>query len=387
MLPKKLKGISAGRLNTAEGPDFTGAEFMLNGVRYRGDVEIHLRRSDWYSHKHHLDKHYNRVVLHLVLDKDEQPVHNFLGQSIPTVSISGSDIGKLCGKWQPACRLKNPQSVSSEILQKLALKRLVEKSLIIKKRLEQEGPDASLYYYFIQTFGLKYNSAGFQKLAAILPWPTITLLKQKNNLPPEFWQALYFGAAGLLSPAQKPELADIWKTQNGFLSGLPLSPDTWVNGGIRPAARPAKSLLIISSIIHRLKSKSLFYEFYTILAKRHQPKDALEQLHSFFNTAGGQLSIRCGPQLRSELIGNVILPFFYCQAKLAGSAGFAYYLQDLYFLLNAPGVYQRIQPLYKSLENAPKKFYTHQALLYLHGNYCLPGRCSVCPLLTENFSV
>ena len=34
---KRLRGIFAGRLSTACGPDFQGAEFELDGRRYRGD--------------------------------------------------------------------------------------------------------------------------------------------------------------------------------------------------------------------------------------------------------------------------------------------------------------------------------------------------------------
>jgi hypothetical protein len=34
----RLQGLKVGKLNIFEGPDFQGAEFELDGVRYHGDV-------------------------------------------------------------------------------------------------------------------------------------------------------------------------------------------------------------------------------------------------------------------------------------------------------------------------------------------------------------
>ena len=83
-----LKIINPGIRNHYSGPDYLQAVIQFpDGSIKRGDVEIHHSTADWYSHGHHLDKHYENVVLHVIIYGQATPV--FVGQSpeIPTVKI------------------------------------------------------------------------------------------------------------------------------------------------------------------------------------------------------------------------------------------------------------------------------------------------------------
>lgn len=62
-----VRVIDPGRINPYSGPDFRCAlmEFSKDGIR-RGDVEIHLRESDWTAHGHHRNPDYGNVILHVV---------------------------------------------------------------------------------------------------------------------------------------------------------------------------------------------------------------------------------------------------------------------------------------------------------------------------------
>lgn len=53
-LPITIHGV--GRHNTNAGPDFKYASTRIGEVQWHGDVEMHLKSSDWYKHKHHLDR-------------------------------------------------------------------------------------------------------------------------------------------------------------------------------------------------------------------------------------------------------------------------------------------------------------------------------------------
>ncbi|TSA35790.1 MAG: DUF2851 family protein, partial [Opitutales bacterium] len=59
--------IHPGDWNRGAGPDFLGAVISLNGKQARGDVEIHLRWSDWHAHGHDADPNFSGVILHAVL--------------------------------------------------------------------------------------------------------------------------------------------------------------------------------------------------------------------------------------------------------------------------------------------------------------------------------
>ena len=88
---RRLTGIYAGQLNTVCGPDYRGAEFELDGKLYRGDVEIHRYRRDWFRHGHHLDWRYDNVQLHLVAGnsgRGDSTVINSKGRSIPTLKFT-----------------------------------------------------------------------------------------------------------------------------------------------------------------------------------------------------------------------------------------------------------------------------------------------------------
>lgn len=64
---KHLRVIYLGRLNGDNGPDFRDAVIAMNEPNLiKGDIEIHVKSSDWYGHGHHSDPEYNNVILHVV---------------------------------------------------------------------------------------------------------------------------------------------------------------------------------------------------------------------------------------------------------------------------------------------------------------------------------
>jgi hypothetical protein len=62
--------IYPGRNNGDNGPDFRDAVIVNKSHLTKGDVEVHVKSSDWYSHKHHADAEYNNVILHVVMWHD-----------------------------------------------------------------------------------------------------------------------------------------------------------------------------------------------------------------------------------------------------------------------------------------------------------------------------
>ena len=63
---EELQIIYPGTYNTNQGPDFTGAKIKIGNTMWAGNVELHVRASDWNRHNHQLDKNYNNVILHVV---------------------------------------------------------------------------------------------------------------------------------------------------------------------------------------------------------------------------------------------------------------------------------------------------------------------------------
>src|SRR5260370_111304 len=56
--------------------------------KYVGDIEFHIRASDWEAHQHHTDVRYNNVILHVVLICDRVgPTIRQDGQIVPVCSL------------------------------------------------------------------------------------------------------------------------------------------------------------------------------------------------------------------------------------------------------------------------------------------------------------
>lgn len=70
---KRVRIINRGTLNQSEGPDFLNSHLVIDGMEWHGSVEIHLESGEWFSHGHHLDENYNRVVLHLIFEGNDNP--------------------------------------------------------------------------------------------------------------------------------------------------------------------------------------------------------------------------------------------------------------------------------------------------------------------------
>ena len=82
-----IRVIFRGIPSDAGGPDYQDAILSIQEREIaRGDVEFHVRASDWYRHGHHHDSQYNRVILHVV----------WIDDAVETVRADGRHIPVLC---------------------------------------------------------------------------------------------------------------------------------------------------------------------------------------------------------------------------------------------------------------------------------------------------
>lgn len=65
---KSVDIIDTGKWNHGAGPDFLHAHVHIDGKDWFGSVEIHKHENEWFDHQHHLDEHFNSVILHVVYE-------------------------------------------------------------------------------------------------------------------------------------------------------------------------------------------------------------------------------------------------------------------------------------------------------------------------------
>ena len=202
---EKVEVINPGLHNMDAGPDFFNAKIKIGETTWAGNVEIHLKSSDWYHHQHHTDKAYDNVILQVVHqhDKDVYLSNNSL---VPTMEIQFDEI--LLNNYEKlidseswiACE-KDLHTVEDFLIQKwleaLMIERLEDKALRIKQELKQtqNNWEETFYRHLARNFGFKLNAEPFELLARSLPLKV--LAKHKNDLMQI--EALLFGQAGFLN--------------------------------------------------------------------------------------------------------------------------------------------------------------------------------------------
>src|SRR5690606_3828749 len=69
-----LTVLHPGTYNSHQGPDFLEAKIRIAGIILVGNIELHVRASDWSRHFHADDPNYQRLLLHVVWRNDAQVV-------------------------------------------------------------------------------------------------------------------------------------------------------------------------------------------------------------------------------------------------------------------------------------------------------------------------
>lgn len=193
---RPLEILSAGTWNRLDGPDFIGAEILLDGKRVRGDVEIHFYAEDWNAHAHAGNPLYKNVVLHVLVfpsRAENYPRHNAAGAPMETLLLLPhlkSDIEDYATEY--ALAAVEGRGGKSEVLEKiaeiplderprrlreLAFLRWEQKRNFMRRRLEKSGDWSALAHALtLETLGLRRNREAMARLALRFSPSTMLLL-------------------------------------------------------------------------------------------------------------------------------------------------------------------------------------------------------------------
>lgn len=203
---EKITIAAVGNYLELAGPDFFNAQITIENQKWAGNVEIHLKSSDWYVHHHERDENYDNVILHVVWEHDteifrknntEIPVlelRNYVDQEtiLNYKNLITPKSWIFCEK-----QLKEIDDFTIKHWQeRLFFERLERKSKAIFELLEQTNSDweGVLFCLLAKNFGLNTNGALFYKIGQSIPFSII----RKESFEVQNLEALLFGFAGLL---------------------------------------------------------------------------------------------------------------------------------------------------------------------------------------------
>jgi hypothetical protein len=395
---ENIEIFSPGTRNTNAGPDFLNARLKIGDVTWVGNVEIHIKSSDWKNHNHHCDPGYENVVLHVVWEEDVK-ISRIDNTSIPCLCLRERTDHGMMNRYLTLDRntdgipcsfhlKETPEIILLHAQDKSLIARLQRKAHFIINELNHKNQgdwEETAYQLLCQNFGFKLNAEPFLQLAVSLPYRLIK--KHSDNILHA--EALLFGMAGMLNRKFSDQYPNLLKKEFDFLShkyGLEnsrLNGSEWKFLRLRPANFPTIRIAQLASII--CSSASLFslltdFESLSDLKKSFQRSQGeYWKNHYVFDTeVSGRKGINIGDDSIDNIIINTIVPLMSSYGKS----------RDQYELVDkAIGILEELKPednritrQWKAAGMPVSSAAGSQGAIELFNNHCRNRLCLNCSI-------
>lgn len=383
-----------GSHNLNSGPDFFNAQIELDHQLWAGNVEIHIKSSDWYAHGHEADTAYDNVILHVVWEHDAE-IYRKDGSVIPTFTvkkhISKSTLEryqKLFSKEEKWINCENDFGAVNDFtfenwLERLYFERLQKKEKILLQELKdtQNHWESLLFRMLCKNFGLKVNGDSFFSIAKSIDFSVVKKCSQER----QDLEALLMGQAGFLEGETEDWYFKTLKTNYTYLkqkfqlqNNDVISPKFF---RLRPPNFPTLRLAQFAMLYfeqENLFSKVIaaqnaneFYELFRINGSEYW------DTHYNFGVSSLERKKRITKNFVDLLIINTIIPLKFCYAVQQGKDISEEILKLASELSSEENT---IVNKFNSLKEISKCAYQSQALLQLKSEYCDKNRCLHCAI-------
>ncbi|PIS28027.1 MAG: hypothetical protein COT43_07315 [Candidatus Marinimicrobia bacterium CG08_land_8_20_14_0_20_45_22] len=409
---RKISIVSPGKRNDSEGPDFSDALIMINGEFLHGNVEIHIRSTDWYLHKHHTDPVYDSVILHVVSVADTgRPILTSSGKTVPTLVLPTpfamiEERPFLCEKWKSV-----DWTAFVDTMNNYAKIRFQRKCQSVQSDLLVIDPEPYFYLSLLDVLGFSKNRESFRILAEKLPITRIYQIlgdaKSENRLVT--LESLLYGTSGFLGIGEWPTLVTdaeyisglrrIWKELKRRYAIKSIPNLSWHFAGIRPANHPTRRLAALAQIlmkffpkypgqawINQISGHADFDEIRRWASNCFQQPEGLWKNHLLFSSPGGNLLI--GDRRLMDLFSNLLLPFAWAIGSVLHDLSLAQRATDLAKCVPPGEISANIEKMITRLSIEKKKLnnnYLIQGVLEYTRRFCDLNLCELCML--EKYAV
>ncbi|MFV7234591.1 DUF2851 family protein [Flavobacterium sp. ZB4R12] len=378
------------------GPDFFNAQITIGDQKWAGNVEIHLKSSDWYVHHHERDTGYENVILHVVWEHDAG-IFRSDNTEIPVLELKKYVEKETVENYQSLMSPKSWIFCEKQLInideftlknwqERLFFERLERKSQPIFDLLEQTSQDweAVLFCLLAKNFGLNTNGEIFLKIARSIPFSII----RKESFEVENLEALIFGNAGLLDSEKEDNyfkdlkfryfyLLHKYQMEKSCIEPVQFfkhRPDNFPTIRLSQLANLYHSQQNLFSKISTLNSLKDIYEVFQVSASEYWLN------HYQFDKESPKKKKPLSKSFIDLIVINTIIPLQFAFAKSQGKE----ISEDLIRLLNevAPEKNAVIDK-FSSFGIQSKSAFETQSLLQLKNEYCNKSKCLECAVGME----
>lgn len=389
---KEIEVLNPGLHNTDAGPDFLDAKIKIGGVVWVGNVEIHMRTSDWFRHHHENNQAYQNIILHVVCEADDE-LRYPNGKAIPQLQMDIPDYVRknyellLHDDVTPACAriVSNLNRLQIHSwLSALQVERMEMRAQQITERRQQlEGNWEDTFFVTIaRSFGFGKNGDAFEHWAQSIPMSAVG--KHKDNLLQV--EAIFFGQAGLLeTPLEGNEYYTRLRNEYRYLKHKfgfsPINPAEWKFLRLRPQNFPHiriaqlammyyQQRLNLSRILNAQRVEDIMQLFDTHVS------DYWKTHYTFDNPSTLSREKHLSNASRQSLIINAVAPILFCYGRYKANEALAE--KGITILEQIPAENNFIIRNWTEAGIRPENAADTQALIHLYRNYCTRRDCLRC---------
>lgn len=381
--------LDFGKWNHDSGPDFLFAKIKTKDLILAGNIELHVKSSDWIFHNHSSDSAFDNIILHVVFQNDAE-IDELKNRKIPTIELKDFIDKDILWKYEtllgenlfiPCEKIFDKDKIPFNFYEETLLKKLDEKSIEIEESLKKfkNNYEAVLFHHLAYAFGLKVNAPIYKEMAENIDFSVVQKIRQNQTQ----LEALFFGKANWLEKIEDEEMK-IWKREFDFIKAkyqindLKFSPKFL---RLRPPNFPTIRLSQLANLYHReqnLFSKIINAKTSKEIFKIFDGIKASEYWDNHFNF--GKISTVEGEKFLTKdfvelIIINAILPLKYAYHKNHNEE-IADEILEFYKKLSSEK--NTVVYGWKNLGLEIKTALESQALIYHFKNFCLSKNCLNC---------
>ncbi|PRX53131.1 DUF2851 family protein [Flagellimonas meridianipacifica] len=390
---EELQIINFGFPNSGEGPDFLNARILIDDQQWAGNIEMHLKSSDWYAHHHEIDKNYDNVILHVVWE-DDIAVFRKDGSQIATLVLQHLIPEELLVSYQALMDTSKIKFINCERSiadmapvmwksweERLYFERLEQKSKHIGALLQKSNNnwEAVLFSLLCKSFGTKINGSFFLNRALKLDFSIV----RKTSTDLLQLESLLFGHFGLL---EVEDCTDRYylelKKEYGYLTQkfeLEIPEEKPAFYGMRPTSFPTLRISQLANLYYKncgffqrlmaIDSLEDYYHVFQVLASSYWEN------HFTFGKSSKKSKRQISKAFIDLLLINTVIPLKFSYAQRIGKQ-WNEELVDLISKIKSESntIVEGFNDLKVQSENALES----QAKIQLYTAYCSQKKCLHC---------